>query len=382
MRGSGGLLGAYGILEADRGRLRMAHLGTNAELRNTTPVPAVELGPDFASRYRRFSADSFWVNGNMSPHFPYASAIWTALWAKTHDGQRLDGTVAIDPDALSRILAATGPATLPDGEVVTADNVVPLTESEAYVRFAKDNDARDRYLQQVARVSYERLLAAPDTAALLRALGTAAGGRHLQLASEHAEEQAAFAGTAVAGVLPEATAAPYLEVVTQNAGGNKLDYYLRRTIERRRSADGTVTVTVRIRNGSPPGLPPYASGRLDLPPGTKHLDGSQYEFVSVYASSDAGLTGATVDGKPRAMESETERGHPVFSTFLELPPDRDVVLVVTLTGERPGAATVREPPLVVPDTLVLTGILATPRSRGRRRRSRATRPRLPRGSRP
>lgn len=371
MRGSGGLLGAYGILEADRGKLRMLRLGTNAELRNTTPTPAVELDADFVARYRRFSADSFWVNGNMSPHFPYASAVWTALWAKTHDGQRLDGTIAVDPVALSGILAATGPAVLPSGETINADNVVRLTESEAYVRFAKDNNARDRYLQQVARASYDRLVAATDTAALLRALGTAAGGRHLQLASEHPEEQAAFAGLPVAGVLPEATAQPYLEVVTQNAGGNKLDYYLRKSVERRRGPDGVVTVTVRLRNETPPGLPPYVNSRLDLPPGTPHLEGAQYEYVSIYCSAGGGLAGATLNGVAIAMESEMERGHPVYSAFLDLPPGRETVLVVTLTGEPPGTPFVRRTPVVTPDTLVVGVLLAMPPSgRARRRRPR------------
>jgi hypothetical protein len=347
MRGSGGLLGAYGILEADRGRLRILRLGTNGELSNTTPTPAVDLGPEFTSRYRRWATDSFWVNGNMSPHFPYASTIWTSLWARTHGGQRLDGTIAVDPVALSRILAATGPATLPSGEVIDADNVVPLTESEAYERFAKDNGARDAYLQQVARAAYERLLGATDTAALLHALGSSAGDRHLQLASEHPDEEAAFADLPVAGTLPAGGAAPYLEVVTQNAGGNKLDYWLRRSVTRTRGADGVVTVTVALTNDAPRGLPTYVQGRLDLPPGTKHVDGAQYEYVSVYCSATCGLDGATLDGRPLAMESETERGHAVLSTYLELLPGRTTSLVLRLVGEPPGAPGGRPQPLVV-----------------------------------
>ena len=40
--------------------------------------------------------------------------------------------IAIDPVALSYVLGAVGPVTMPDGEVITKDNVVELTESTAY----------------------------------------------------------------------------------------------------------------------------------------------------------------------------------------------------------------------------------------------------------
>ena len=45
------------------------------------------------------------------------------MWKKK-SGQQVTGAIAIDPTALSYLLQVTGPATLPDGEVVSADNVV------------------------------------------------------------------------------------------------------------------------------------------------------------------------------------------------------------------------------------------------------------------
>jgi hypothetical protein len=349
MRGSGGLLGAYGILEADRGRLRMRTLGTNADLVNTT-TPATTLDADFVARYRRFAADSYWVNANMSPHFPTASAIWTALWARTHRGERLDGTIAVDPVALSAILGATGPATLPGGERVDARNVVPLTEQDAYQRFATDNDARDRYLQTVARAAYLEVVGARDTVALLRALATAAGSRHLQVASEHPDEQAMLAPTPIAGVLPE-TAAPFLEVTTQNAGGNKLDYYLRRAVTYQRVDAEHVRVEVRLTNVAPPGLPHYVTDRLDLPGLTAPVPGQQHVYLSVFTTAGSGLAGATLDGRAVTMESEVERGHPVLSTFLDVDPGRERLLVLDLTDRTSGPPAVRRSPVVFPDVV-------------------------------
>lgn len=347
MRGSGGLLGAYGILEATDGRLRMRELGTNALLRNTAR-PAVDLGPEFAGRYRRFASDSYWVNANMSAHFPYASRVWTALWRETR-GERLDGTLALDPVALAAILRVTGPA----GEV-TADNVVDLTERQAYVRFARDNDARDRYLQRVARASYQKAVSgAGDTAALLRALAAAAGERHLQVASEHAAEAALLASTPIGGALPPDGTRPYVEVLAQNAGGNKLDYYVRRSVTYTRSGD-EATIEVRLRNDAPAGLPPYVSNRLDLPGLKAPVEGQQRLYVSVYTSVGGGLLGASLDGAELAMESETELGHPVFSAFLDLDPGDERVLVLRVREPVGGPPVVRRQPVVVPDTLRVT----------------------------
>ena len=351
MRGSGGLLGAYGILEADDGRLRMRELGTNAALRNTR-TPAVDMGEEFVARYGRFAADSWWVNANMSPHFPSASRIWTGLWERTR-GERLDGTIAVDPVGLAAILRVTGPARLADGDVVSADNVVDLTERVAYQRFAADNDARDRYLQRVARAAYLKAVSgAGDTAELVRALASAAGQRHVQVASEHRAEATLLAETPLAGELPGDPWQPYLEVVAQNAGGNKLDYYVRREVAYARSGD-EATIEVRIRNEAPAGLPPYVTNRLDLPGLEAPVRGQQRLYVSVYSSVGSGLLGATLDGREVALEAEVERGHGVFSLFLDVDPGEERVLVLRVRERASGPVRFRPQPVVVPDRLTI-----------------------------
>ncbi len=53
----------------------------------------------------------------------------------------------------------TGPVWLPSGELITADNVVPLTLSQVYTRFADDNTARKAYLQTISRTVVADVLA-------------------------------------------------------------------------------------------------------------------------------------------------------------------------------------------------------------------------------
>jgi len=98
-RGTGGLIGGYGILTADQGRLSLDTISNNRDLEPGAP-PGIDLGPDYAKQYAGYSSTTLWLNANSSPHFPYAARIWSSLWEQ-QGGQRLDGVIGIDPVALS-----------------------------------------------------------------------------------------------------------------------------------------------------------------------------------------------------------------------------------------------------------------------------------------
>jgi Protein of unknown function (DUF4012) len=76
-RGTGGLVGGYGILEADQGHLRVTTLGTDADLTSLPQVPA-ELGPDYVKLWGQDPA--LWVNSNESPDFSSGARIWLDAW--------------------------------------------------------------------------------------------------------------------------------------------------------------------------------------------------------------------------------------------------------------------------------------------------------------
>ena len=146
-RGTGGLLGGFGILRFDNGTPTVDTLAANTEL--VGPFTPIDLGPEYATQYGFTHPTTDFRNSNQSSHFPYTAQIWKSLWAQ-QSGMNVDGVVAIDPVALSYVLGAVGPVTMPDGEVVTKDNVVELTESTAYSRFPTDQTARKKYLQDIA----------------------------------------------------------------------------------------------------------------------------------------------------------------------------------------------------------------------------------------
>ena len=143
----------------------------------------------------------------------------------------------------------------------------------------------------------------------------------------------------MAGVLPERPG-PFVAVVVNNGGGNKLDYYLRRDVSYQQigcdSAQRHTRVTVTFTSDAPTsGLPPYVTTRADAASReTRPSVGTNRSLVNLYTAEGARLLGATLDGRELVMNLGTERGHPVFATQLEIAPGQRHVLVVNLAEPR------------------------------------------------
>ena len=359
-RGTGGLVGAWGIVRADHGRLSVVKLAPRSVLdAQRYPGPARDLGADYRALYG--DDPGLWVNTNLSPHFPYAARLWLAMYAD-RTGHHLDGAIATDPVALSYLLAATGPTTLPDGEAVTAANVVSLTESRVYARYPNNDARRDAFLQQVAGAAVDAVFSGRgDPAALLDALGRAAGERRLLLYSAHPADEARLAPTAVSGVVADGPG-PFVGLALNNGGGNKLDYYLRPTLTYTGggcSTDGTrrTQVDVSLANDAPRhGLPLYVAERNDLPhgPGGQPVSrsGENVVYVSVFVAEGAHLVGATLDGHRVAASTGTEQGHPVFVFAVTLPAGTPRRLHLDLVEPaEPGPVRTFATPLVKPTVI-------------------------------
>jgi hypothetical protein len=322
-RGTGGLLGGFGILRFDNGIPSMDTLGANSEL--DKPFTPIDLGPEYNTLYATATPTTDFRNSNMSSHFPYTAQIWKSMWMQ-QSGMNVDGVIAIDPVALSYVLGAVGSVTMPDGETVTKDNVVELTESTVYFRFPTDQIARKKYLQDVASEVVKKMTGPVESPRqLLDALGKAVSEGRIAVWSSSPAEQQLLEETPLAHVIPD-DPAPYAGVVVNNFGGNKLDYYLRRQIEYSADAcDGKTrktTVTVRLTNTAPDGpLPGYVAASPGLPPDLpiNIPSGTSVSSVVLLATTNAKLESAIVDGRRRPVFTGTERGHPIFEVQVSIP---------------------------------------------------------------
>lgn len=337
-RGTGGLVGGTGILRFDNGKPTIDTIQPNSELYDAKAD--IDLGADFNNVYGSSNPYTDIRNSNQSSHFPYAAQIWKSMWER-QGGARIDGVIALDPVALSYILGAVGTVNAPDGQVVTADNVVELTESTLYIKYpeVKEQPARKRYLQDIANAVVKRMTEqVKSPGKLLDALGRAASERRISVWSSFPEEQKVLQQTPLAHIVPD-DPAPYAEVVINNFGGNKMDYYLKREIEY--AADGCTgdmrnsTVTVRLANTltDAKGLPVYVAGAAGLPPDMpiEFPPGTMVSSVRLIATQGAKLVGLTANGEKTPAISKVERGHPAFEVQVVVPPGQSGELVFQLS---------------------------------------------------
>jgi hypothetical protein len=125
-----------------------------------------------------------------------------------------------------------------------------------------------------------------------------------------------------------------------NAGGNKLDAYLRTSaayILRGQCNVDTVDglpgreakLSFVLKNTAPKhGLPVYVKPRLDLLPGSKWVEGSSHTLLTVYAPVGSSAAGFSVNGKPEVAYQAIDRSHPIFVIDVELKPSQTKKIVV------------------------------------------------------
>ncbi len=343
-RATGGLIGAFALVTTDHGAITLDRTGTDADLHSAdVPVPS---DPKAAAFWRDLGSSQAWFDANLTPHFPDAARNIAGLW-KAQSGQQLDGVLALDPVAMGELLKATGPVTLPDGTSVSAGSVADFVGHDEYVRYT-DNARRKALLGTLASDLFHQVVSAKDAFATMQSFAKAGSSGHLLMWSGHAGEQDRLGAGLVGGALPTGSS-PYLQVLTQDFGGDKLAFYLRRTVRVTRAAGGRRQVQVTLRNSAPEGLPAYMTVRSDgavLPYGQAKVS------VSVYGAVGSAFDGVTVDGQPALASFDTDQGHRFASLSVEVPRGRDVVATFSLS-EPAGVLLYRQQPLVAPDVLDL-----------------------------
>lgn len=362
-RATGGLVATFGILRTDKGRLVLERVGSTQQLIDPS-TPALDLGDDYDRRYARFQTTRTWRSANLSPDLPTVGPLLTALWER-QTGQPLDGAVLADPVALALLLGATGPLALPDGTRLTEGNAVETLLARVYQRFPDQADAERNSIYQAAATAVFTRLGKPGIPPrrLVERIGRAAASGHLQVWSAEPAVQEQLRRTRTGGAL--LAAGPYLEVVTQDVGGTKLDLYQRRSVTYTARPTGEAVdlgegpeaeeeaeVRVRLTNTAPARLPAYVTTRRDVRDAPV---GQSKTWLSVYLGRRATVLGATLDGRPVVVETQSERGLTVASVFLTL--DRAQSRTLVLQVRQPATSTeplrYRQQPRTVQDELVV-----------------------------
>lgn len=350
-RGTGGFLGTYGILRARNGSMTLEQVGANTDLRDF-PKPVVDLGPD----YKAINGDlsRAWSGMNLSPHFPFAAKQWIAGWKK-QTGEQLQGAMAIDPAALSYMVAATKPITLPDGRKLAADKVVSFISNGVYLEFEGRNEERKKFQVAVAKQVVQSVLKSGAGQEIAAPLARAASERRLLVYSTDDKVQKLLRQWPISGTV-DTRPGPFAMAVVNNAAGNKADYYLQRTLRYESTGcsdsaqDSRITFTVTNDMPAPAGLPSIITARADdraqgAAPGSTRIR------LEILLPMDSWPSLLEVNGRQTGIALGSEAGRPAVILDLELPRGKPVTTTVDLSEPVSTAyPRVLEQPLSTPQT--------------------------------
>jgi len=335
-RGTGGILGAYAVVEMEQGRFTVLQSGSNASLYGISlkKIP-VKMPAEFLKLYGENPA--ILQNSNLSPHFPYGAQVWLGLWKEKY-GEDLDGVIAVDPSALSYVLKATGDITLANGQKITAENVVEETLRNAYKTYEKDNNARKQYLVDILNATAAKLVAGDySKIGMAKALREGILVNRILLYSTDESAEKVLSKNRLGGYMRKEPNNEF-RVVIQNIDASKLDYYLDRevTIESvscDNDRETEVRVVVKNTLDTGVGLSNYVLTRADKGKPSNLVTGAHRFKVFIYGPTDSRLVSVWRENRIANLGgSSIERLRPIYVSDVDLAPGQSEELLANFSG--------------------------------------------------
>lgn len=340
-RGTGGNPASLVMITADNGAISITQQASSTDFDNGRPDPIVDLDPAAVSLYGD-KIGRYMQDVTTTPDFPDSARIMGAFWQEQF-GTPVDGTLSIDPVALSYLMEATGPVTLPTGETLDAANVVPTLLNGVYERFNSgnaifDNARQDAFFAVAAGAVFDSVTSVSDPRALVdQVVRAAEEGRILYVPASEAEAEM-IAGSRMTGQLPADNAettmvGSYVNDITEG----KLDYYMDTAVSVASdvcSVDAATAPTFTVNSSlnytlqpdAVRDLPRYVSPARFFPKGVTSTD------LVLYGPVGSTLASASVDGVPVEATPVEHLGRPAVKINVENQPASSHTVTVTFTG--------------------------------------------------
>lgn len=348
VRATGGIPGAVAVLTANGGNLELTAQESASELGPFEPALIVDESQAsiYSTRIGRFMQSV-----NLTPDFPTAARTAAMMWEREHEGEVIDGVLALDTVTLAHVLKATGPVELAlEGEMqgalltqaglpttLTTENVVQTMLSDVY-RVIEEPKAQDDYFSAVASSVFQSLVSGEQNSdGLVEALVRSTDEGRLYLWSAHPGEQQIISATDLAGsVSGSESGGARFGAYFNDGTGAKMDYYIRRTVQLNRSCTSDdylqYTLAVTLMNTAPSdaavSLPAYVTGggNIGLPAGTV-----QTNFMG-YGPERSQLQTARLNGESVPLGSYQHGKRPVGVVTSRLAPGDEVTIEMDFTN--------------------------------------------------
>jgi len=335
LRASGGIAGAVALVRTEKGRIKLSQQASSADF-PLYDSPVLKLPTETRGLYGNITGQ-YIQDVNLTPIFPLSAELAREMWHRQFGG-KVDGVLSIDPVALSYLLRATGPITLPTGDVMSADNAVQLLLSDVYARYRNPAD-QDKFFAAAAASVFSAVSSGKaDPVALIEALSKAGMERRVFVWSAEARDQAVLSDTTLAGGLPHSDRrVKRFGLYLNDATGAKMGVYLDVRVglgqatcrqDKRPMYGVDVTLTNTAPGNAGTALPEYvtAGGNFGVKPGNVKT------VVAVYGAPGMQDLGMTRDGDVVGYHPATDSGYPVSSIAVELKPGETTVLHFSWLG--------------------------------------------------
>lgn len=249
LRYSGGAALAFAPMTSDEGALEIGEAFSLSDDRRLTLRHTWRKVR--GNKFHR--SDTRLANSTFAPSWSVSGKELLRAW-RSATGRGFDGVLAVDPVAMDKVLAATGPTTVPGIGKLTEDNLAKVLVG-SYDDYYPDPAVQDQTFATVVASLQQQLFTGGGYVAKAKALGDAADGRHLALFMQDPDLQAGFAALGLDGDLTE-PAGDYVGAFTQSLVGAKVDYYQRRRLDLDvtlgRDGSATDRLDVLLHNATPP----------------------------------------------------------------------------------------------------------------------------------
>jgi hypothetical protein len=366
LRGTGGSILQFGQLSIDSGAPRVDN-NTVYKIDKKRQQISISLPP--AAWYVRSIPDAQrFGNSNWSPDWPLSAKLMLRYGAASApDFPHVDGVIAVDPVTMQDLLAGTGAFRAGQrkhqGRRITQKHVLSFLLYKAYATYPNPG-VRRAVLKKLVAGFFKVLLKPKHPSGLVSGMGHALAGKHMQIWMSDPAEEAFIKRMGWDGALKKAEHSDYLNVVEQNVGGNKLDYFeeQQNKLEVTIDGDGAVdTAKVSVENPVFVPQPHYwlgDSGPYDRPmmnvyaPGNAQLQQWDADPLCPVLVTKKNITQADA---PAACRLDTpapavwtsgppehrERGKKVWSATMQIPAQQSGSFA--LTYRVPGVVQTRGP---------------------------------------
>ena len=236
LRGAGGAMLQFEFLTIDDGKPELASDKTGSIYKLDQEREPIDIPlPKDAWYVRGLSDAQRFGNSNWSPDWPLSARLAVDYGERSSQrcvptGERscpdfpdVDGVFALDPVVIEDLMSGIGPFRRGPYQFRTI-TAVHLLLNRAYQRFPIPAHRRN-FLGNVVSDLFTKMFDPKAPTRLVQGMGTSLANKNMQIWMSDAEEQAFIERMKWDGGISEIESGDYFQVVEQNVGGNKLDYF-------------------------------------------------------------------------------------------------------------------------------------------------------------